>query len=69
MAEGVATWSKKGDGLDKVLQDGTHCVETTEPALEATPKSVGNRKRVGTTNRRLKVALGVATDVIRDRSC
>ena len=45
VAEGVATWSKKGDGLDNEFQDGTHCVATSETAPEATPKSVGNSKK------------------------
>ena len=35
----------------------------------ATLKSVGNRKSVDTANRPLKVAIVVATDEIRDRSC
>ena len=65
VAEGVTTWSKIGDGLDKVLQDGTHCVAKSETVPEATPNSVVNRKGVGTTYRPLKVTICMATQVVK----
>ena len=69
VSEGVATWSKKGDGLGKVLQDDTLGVATSKTVPEATLKSVGNGIRVGTTNMPLKVAIVVATFEIMDLSC
>ena len=69
MAKGVATCRKKGESLGKGIQDDTHGLATCYIAPKDNLKSVSTGLRVGTDTRPLTLAIGVATDEIRDLHC